>query len=254
MAFAGLNSSDVVTGRSSNLEAALSKLLPGTVRYAISRLDRDIDVCSMEAIRAKYPLTVTEYADVRNSVPTRELEYRVGRYLAKSLLSRKWAIHGVDLYKKQNGGPNWPVGMVGSISHSSRTCIVLVAEQKMYEGLGVDIEEGGKFSNEIEAYISSPGELLRFSKFMEAEASLRAVFCCKEAIFKSLEAYLWNRIGFNDVEIDYSLSAVQNMFKFRFRFTKNIELRRPLDCRQLLGNVFVEGDSVIATAVIPGST
>lgn len=230
-----------------NLHKVFSMLLPDNVSYNVRTFDTTLSSAQLANFRLQHPLSESEHRSIQHAVPKREIEYRMGRSMVKALLQIDQLNTQTFLYKKKNGAPNWPRGFVGSISHSGSNCIVALAKTKQYSGIGIDIE-CGHFNADLESYIVESSELSLCPDSLSYEASLQMIFCCKEAIFKSLEKYLVERIDFKDVLVQFLKPIDPNIFEFNTQFTRPISGLETFNSKRLNGRVFT--DETLALSVV----
>ncbi len=89
-----------------------------------------------------------EFLDARHMQPARELEFRVGRALAREALARL-GVKGHPLLPAETREPQWPAGIVGSITHCEGVGAVAVAETAQFCGLGIDLERIDRIEESI---------------------------------------------------------------------------------------------------------
>ena len=73
------------------------------------------------------------------ATPERQRAYRVGRVCASRALEQI-GVRGAMPAVHENGGPAWPNGTVGSITHAMSLVAAAVAARRQCCGLGIDIE------------------------------------------------------------------------------------------------------------------
>ena len=100
-----------------------------------------------------------ERAFVAQAVQSRQTEFALGRALARNALKDIGHLHPTTPVAIPVGGdraPNWPTGIIGSISHCQDICVAVVARRAAsVRAIGVDIERiaaiafyrGCKFDN-----------------------------------------------------------------------------------------------------------
>ena len=155
---------------------------PRNVSYAIYSFDRDKYCDSLY-----HKLGISSSWLGKNCVEKRKAEYLAGRYCAKVSLSQK----GIDNFQVIIGAdrePIWPNGVVGSITHSEKFASAIIADEKDYFGIGIDIEEIIPLDsiNQIKNVVVDHRE----SEIMKSTALpfntiLTLVFSAKESFFKA---------------------------------------------------------------------
>jgi 4'-phosphopantetheinyl transferase EntD len=136
------------------------------------------------------------YLNERTMQPVREREFRIGRALAREALTQ-FGVTGHPLLPAATREPQWPAGIVGSISHGSGVCAVAIAERRRFSGLGIDFEAIGRIDNSIAATVCTPGELAETTDVQQL--SLR--FSAKESVFKTLFPLTRHFLDFHDVTL-----------------------------------------------------
>ena len=83
-----------------------------------------------------------------NAAQKRRRDFALGRACARAALSalgRGDAVIGRD----DNGAPQWPAGVLGSITHTKGYAAALVAETHDAGGVGVDAERVGGVTQDL---------------------------------------------------------------------------------------------------------
>jgi 4'-phosphopantetheinyl transferase EntD len=115
---------------------------------------------------------------------SRAAEFAAGRCCARRALAAIGIPAAVG--RGSDRAPQWPPGIVGSISHTGRFSLAVVARRSEIAGLGVDIELLGRVRRELWPIVFRPAEAAR----LEAEPAERQpvlasiMFSAKEAYFK----------------------------------------------------------------------
>ena len=142
------------------------------------------------------PVTVTLPDALRHAAAKRKSEYLAGRLCAAYALRAAGLPEAVGT---KDRAPVWPIGAVGSISHSDARAVAVVSRD--LAGLGVDIEPlltpaqaldiQDMILTKAEADMQPPD--LTFPEF------LTLLFSAKEALYKALSARLLQMPAFLDV-------------------------------------------------------
>lgn len=137
-----------------------------------------------------------------NAVPRRRREFVLGRECAlKALGVLGYPGHLVGRHDDRS--PQWPSGVVGSITHTEGYVAAIVAKQCAYTSLGLDVERIDAITPSIYHYIFCAEEREWLSNFRaRQQKSLAAViFSAKEAFFKAWYPVMGEILGFHDVHI-----------------------------------------------------
>lgn len=103
-------------------------------------------------------LAVADYSDklfpqekqsVDGAVVSRLQEFSTGRECARRALA-SLGIAAVPIMANRDRSPNWPEGVIGSITHTNSHCAVAVAPSgEPYDAIGLDLENIENFSIEL---------------------------------------------------------------------------------------------------------
>jgi 4'-phosphopantetheinyl transferase EntD len=175
---------------SSGLSTALTSLYAIPVSSCIGPID---------GLRA--PLFPGEALALGNTVRSRFEEFAAGRNASRQAL--------IDLgYKPcsipigQNRAPEWPLGIIGSISHSKTLCCAVVARSIFAEGIGVDIEDVQPLPLEVTRLICTDAEIKSFQLESSSGTAWENVcFSAKEALFKACYPLTRTFLDFKDVSL-----------------------------------------------------
>lgn len=155
-------------------------------------------------IREDYPLFPDEAVAVCGAVANRRNEFATGRACLRQALGAL----GCEYRSIPTGDdrvPALPPGIVGSVSHSRKLAVAVVAWRETACAVGVDVEKVTSLNPEIWPLITRSDELVPLRERGTLEG-LR--FSCKEAAFKCWYQAGGNRIiEFLDVRIEIGPGA-----------------------------------------------
>lgn len=124
---------------------------------------------------------------IQNSVDKRQAEFLAGRYAAQKVLKKLRVESGIPI--GENRSPQWPEGVIGSITHTDHHACVVAAHIKDYLMLGIDCENWITNTTvyEINDTIISKEEsnLLRETRYQYSKL-FTLIFSAKESLFKAL--------------------------------------------------------------------
>ncbi len=168
---------------------------PGVEQVALSWSDHDLVLRSLAH-------RVAESLD--GAVPKRRAQFAVGRQAAALALARFGCT--IPLRRNSDGSPGWPVGFVGSISHTEHLAAAAVARADSHRGLGIDLEQIVSVATfeELAARVLAPAEhaLLRASlPQADARTLFSLGFSLKESLFKCLYPLCAEFFDFEDAEL-----------------------------------------------------
>lgn len=135
--------------------------------------------------------------------PKRLAEFAAGRLCARHALD---ALNFASFAVCRNAdrSPRWPDGVAGSITHTVGFCGAVAAMRGPLAALGIDAELVARVTDEIRAYIFTPGERAALS-LLDADAQVNAAaatFSAKEALYKCQFAITRRWLDYPDVSIE----------------------------------------------------
>jgi 4'-phosphopantetheinyl transferase EntD len=173
-------------------DARVGDLFPAPVRAATTRLDADLSALFDE-----------EKPAVSRAVAKRQREFASGRRCARALLA-ELGHPPLAIPRRADRSPEWPAGVVGSISHCDDLCFVALAPASALLGIGVDVEPDQPLEMPLWKRICTPAELagvVAASPPALQGHTVRLLFSAKEAFYKSVFPLLREVLGFQAVEI-----------------------------------------------------
>ena len=133
----------------------------------------------------------------------------VGGRLALRAAFRSMGIAPPTVLPDERGQPQFPAGLVGSVSHKRDLAIAMVARET--DGtLGVDLEDPGPARPGIASHILRPAELALVQSLESEERQWVATlirFSVKEAIYKALHPWVRRYVGFKEAEVQLSIDG-----------------------------------------------
>jgi enterobactin synthetase component D len=144
------------------------------------------------------PLWPGETQAVERAVHKRVAEFTAGRHAARQALAALGEPQ-VAIPRGVDRTPQWPAGVLGSISHCAGYCGAVVARASAFRGLGFDVEPIGSVRPEVWSQIAQPGEIDAAAAVDPSWATV--LFSGKEAFYKAQFAITRTWVGFRDVEL-----------------------------------------------------
>ncbi len=143
-----------------------------------------------------------ERAVVAAAVPGRQGEFAAGRASARQLLNRL-GLPAAAIPSAVDRSPVWPPGVIGSIAHHARLCVVAMARSGPLDSLGVDTEPDEPLEPSLWPEICTPLELASLSIRPRTERgrTARLLFSAKECAYKCAWPLTRRSFGFRDIEI-----------------------------------------------------
>ncbi|MFD1807677.1 4'-phosphopantetheinyl transferase [Gemmobacter lanyuensis] len=110
----------------------------------------------------------------------RQSEFRAGRHAARAALA-ELGLPDRPIPAGADRAPIWPLGLIGSISHSDRLCLAAVGRGR---GIGVDLEPAEPLEPQIHRMILSPEDRGSEGAVISG-LETRLIFSAKEAAYKA---------------------------------------------------------------------
>jgi 4'-phosphopantetheinyl transferase EntD len=139
-------------------------------------------------------LPPSEHELVARASARRLAQFRAGRAAARRALGRPAVI-----LAHAGGDPAWPVGVVGSITHTDDWALAATIPKTDLAGLGIDLEPDTPLAPELGDRVCRPEEAA------SGPAAAKVVFVAKEAFYKALYPIQRRFMEFHDVSIDLDL-------------------------------------------------
>jgi 4'-phosphopantetheinyl transferase EntD len=146
-------------------------------------------------------LHAEELAYTRDMVDKRLLEFTHGRHCARQAM-QALDIHPEPVRKRPDRSPAWPVGLVGTITHTGDHAAAAVAVSKQFVSLGMDMEKSEPLETE------SINLILRPEEHSDDDGTHgKLLFSIKEAIYKCIHPVVHTYVDFQEMQVDLSGAA-----------------------------------------------
>lgn len=161
-------------------------------------------------------LDLNERMAVARAVGRRQQEFAAGRMAAR-LAMHRLGRQQESVPVNPDRSPSWPAGLVGSISHSGTTCVAVVALDRSWHSVGVDVEPDLGLSPDLWDTILTPEEHRRVSQMPETlrERWATRVFCAKETYYKWVYPRLGLVLDFQAVVVEMDATLGSTRFGLR---------------------------------------
>jgi 4'-phosphopantetheinyl transferase EntD len=140
---------------------------------------------------------------VANAVEGRRREFVTARRCAREALAELGhAPAAIRSGPKRE--PQWPAGVVGSITHTAGFRAAAVAPRSIFASIGIDSEQNGPLPNGIEESITVAGEpemLAALDSAFPRTQWSRLLFSAKESIYKAWYPLTSRWLGFEDARL-----------------------------------------------------
>ena len=215
----------------------LGRILPATVVVAESEGDLGAQV---------FP---EEEAALGRAVEKRRREFATGRACARRALAQL-GIAPLAIPSGPRGEPQWPEGVVGSITHCTGFRACAVARATEVETLGIDAEVDAPLPGGLLADIASPRErrwIARLGSQAPAVSWDRLLFSIKESVYKAWFPLTGRWLGFEDAEVE--VDRASGSFVARLLVEVPSVGGRPL--HRFDGHWLAAGGLLFATVALP---
>lgn len=149
-----------------------------------------------------FPLFPEEERAIANAVAKRRVEFSAGRYCARLAMAQLGYLP-CNLPPGPDRTPQWPTGIVGSITHNPSYCAAVVASSRDFPSLGIDMEAVGAVALDLVREVMRPDEIAEFDPSAQADGAdwLTVFFCLKEAAYKAFYPVFREILGFQDMRV-----------------------------------------------------
>jgi 4'-phosphopantetheinyl transferase EntD len=146
-----------------------------------------------------------EQAVIANAVEKRRREFATARACARAALA-KLGLPPVPIVPGVRGAPQWPPGVVGSITHCAGYRASAVARDRDVITVGLDAEPHDKLPDGILGAVASHGEQARLATLAAARPDVcwdRMLFSAKESVYKAWFPLTGRWLNFEDAAVDF---------------------------------------------------
>jgi 4'-phosphopantetheinyl transferase EntD len=143
---------------------------------------------------------------VARSVAKRRNEFVTVRHCAR-LAMGQLGVPDSPILKGEKGEPQFPNGLVGSLTHCEGYRGAVVARQSAVRSIGIDAEPHGVLPDGVLDAISLPVERREISDLPAGLHWDRILFCAKEATYKAWFPLTERWLGFEDAHITFDIDS-----------------------------------------------
>ena len=168
-----------------------------------------VDAALVEAFDApvEVELFPEERAVVRRAVDKRRREFTTARYCARAALA-KLGVAAAPIVPGVRGEPQWPDGVVGSITHCAGYCAAAVAWKERIASVGIDAEPHEPLPDGVLDAVALPSERAWASSASNAPVHRdRLLFSAKEAVYKAWFPVTRRFLEFGQAELTFDLDS-----------------------------------------------
>lgn len=124
--------------------------------------------------------------ELPSASPQRQQEFHAGRRAARRAMA-KLDLPPLAIPMSKDRSPEWPAGLVGSISHCQGACVAILARATQVRGLGIDVEPAADLPKDVWDTVLRADELRDIHRRPPATWGRAALqyFVAKEAVYKA---------------------------------------------------------------------
>ena len=137
---------------------------------------------------------------VARAVEKRRLEVTNVRTAARRALARI-GVPPVPILRGERGVPQWPAGVVGSMTHTAGYCAAAVADIGKIRSVGIDAEEHAELPGGVLDAVSLPDERAMLARLGTGAHWDRLLFSAKESVYKAWFPLTRRWLGFEEALI-----------------------------------------------------
>jgi enterobactin synthetase component D / holo-[acyl-carrier protein] synthase len=139
-----------------------------------------------------------------NASEKRRNELLLGRAAARLALIRAGLANPSPVMRRVGGDPDWPAGIVGSITHCAPWAIAAVASSSRVKALGIDLEDVLSVpETEIAEAVCRSSELRWVFEARDSQLRTAMLFSAKESVYKALYPKCQKFFDFHAVELTW---------------------------------------------------
>jgi 4'-phosphopantetheinyl transferase EntD len=145
---------------------------------------------------------------IARAVHRRQAEFGMARVLARAALAQL-GMPPVPLVPRPDRSPQWPTGIIGSITHTERYCAVAVTNAPEVSGLGIDVEGDLPLSPQVLPMICTDTELFWLAEQNPGDQGWlgKLFFSAKESFYKCQYPTTESFLDFREVELEFDLAG-----------------------------------------------
>lgn len=165
--------------------------------------------CSASAA-LDFEIATAEREQVAKAVAKRQADFITGRWCAHQALLRL-GLPAEVIAANALGGPIWPSGAVGSISHDGGMCLATVLPSTLAAGVGVDLFDTQRaFSTEgFDTLVLSPEELRFSATMVDRYTYLALLFSAKESVVKAVSDVVGRYLDMREIDVCIQADLIQ---------------------------------------------
>ncbi|WP_330185747.1 4'-phosphopantetheinyl transferase Npt [Nocardia sp. NBC_01503] len=143
---------------------------------------------------------------ITRAVEKRRRDFIGARYCARQALEQLGE-PAVAIGKAEDGGPVWPRGIVGSLTHCDGYKAAVLGHKLRFRSIGIDAEPHAALPDGVLDSVSLAPERQWLTTVLPGTALHldRLLFCAKEATYKTWRPLTGRWLGFEDAHITFTV-------------------------------------------------
>lgn len=186
---------------------------------------------------------------IARSVAKRRNEFITARHCAR-LAMEQLGVPNAPIMKGEKGEPQWPSGIVGSLTHTHGYRGAVVGRASAVRSVGVDAEPHDVLPDKVLEAISLPAERREIGALPADLHWDRILFCAKEATYKAWFPLTQRWLGFEDAHITFAVDATGVAGGFVSRILIDPAARSGPPLTELAGRWSVAGGLALTAIVL----
>jgi 4'-phosphopantetheinyl transferase EntD len=145
---------------------------------------------------------------LKRAVEKRRREFTIVRACARRAMKKLGVAPGPVL-PGERGAPQWPAGVIGSMTHCEGYGAAALARATDLASLGIDAEPHLALPDGVLDAVALPGETDRLDRLAAREPAVhwdRLLFSAKESVYKAWFPLTGRWLDFSEADIDISLA------------------------------------------------
>ena len=218
--------------------------------------------CERTTDVAEDHLFPAERETLARAVAKRRAEFSTVRACARQALA-ELGLPPVPILPGERGAPQWPPGVVGSMTHCEGYRAAVVARDSHAVGLGVDAEPHGPLPDGVLGLVSLPGERAQLAELAAVEPAVhwdRLLFTVKESVYKVWFPITRRWLDFSGALVEFHAAEFEPVpsgpadGRFTGRFAAELQVDGPVvngaELKRLHGEYLVANGLVISAIAL----
>lgn len=144
---------------------------------------------------------------VAKAVDKRKREFTSARHCARVAME-KLGVEPAPIMRGKSGAPQWPKGVVGSLTHCDGYRGAVLAYSMQVRSVGIDAEPHGPLPDGVLGAVSLEAEREWLATVGRDDVHWdRVLFCAKEATYKAWFPLTHRWLGFEDAHITFAIDS-----------------------------------------------